>query len=186
MTSSRPLGKIWPLKVSRGAAQIGVTLVIVPESVASQLNESSGFLGPGEREYFSTLKFVRRRQSYLLGRYAAKMAVAHQVGEIDLRAIEILRGVFEQPIVHCVRSDGWCVSISHADTLAAALAFPAPVILWASISKALIQLATKRYSHSCRRRKGSGSKRRTEKIRCSWQLLFGRLRKLCRRFYVRD
>ena len=125
MTSSRPLGKIWPLKVSRGAAQIGVTLVIVPESVASQLNESSGFLGPGEREYFSTLKFVRRRQSYLLGRYAAKMAVAHQVGEIDLRAIEILRGVFEQPIVHCVRSVGWCVSISHADTLAAALAFPA-------------------------------------------------------------
>ncbi len=93
---------------------------------ASHLTEfAAEFLGPRENAYFSTLRFARRQQSYLLGRYAAKLALRDLLAEPDLRAIEIVRGVFEQPVVQCARSHRWCVSISHADSLAVVVAFPA-------------------------------------------------------------
>jgi 4'-phosphopantetheinyl transferase len=115
----------WPLTIRRGEAQLKATQVIVFDDPASHLIEfAAEFLGPTENAYFSTLRFARRQQSYLLGRYAAKLALRDLLGEPDLRAIEIVRGVFEQPIVHCARSHRWCVTISHADSLAVALAFP--------------------------------------------------------------
>jgi 4'-phosphopantetheinyl transferase len=116
----------WPLTIRRGEAQLKATQVIVFDDPASHLIEfAAEFLGPTENAYFSTLRFARRQQSYLLGRYAAKLALRDLLGEPDLQAIEIARGVFEQPIVHCARSHRWCVTISHADSLAVALAFPA-------------------------------------------------------------
>ncbi len=100
--------------------------VIVFDDPASHLTEfAAEFLGPRENAYFSTLRFARRQQSYLLGRYAAKLALRDLLAEPDLRAIEIVRGVFEQPVVQCARSHRWCVSISHADSLAVVVAFPA-------------------------------------------------------------
>jgi phosphopantetheinyl transferase len=115
-----------PLTIGRGELQLKATQVIVFHDPASHLVEfAAEFLGPTENAYFSTLRFARRQQSYLLGRYAAKLALRDLLEEPDLRAIEIVRGVFEQPIVHYARSHRWCVSISHADSLAVALAFPA-------------------------------------------------------------
>ena len=116
----------WPLTIRRGEAQHKATQVIVFDEPASHLVEfAAEFLGSTENAYFSTLRFARRQQSYLLGRYAAKLALRDLLGESDLRAIEIERGVFGQPIVQCARSRRWCVSISHAGSLAVALAFPA-------------------------------------------------------------
>jgi 4'-phosphopantetheinyl transferase len=90
------------------------------------LNEVAGkLLGPVEAAYFSNLGFERRQKSYLLGRYAAKIALSEVILESDLKSIQIVKGIFEQPIVQCERSAGWAVTISHAGSIAVGLAYPA-------------------------------------------------------------
>lgn len=83
------------------------------------------FLAPPEEAYFSGLRFLRRQQSFLLGRYAAKLALQSALLEHDLKAIEIGRGVFEQPLVSCLSAKIPSVTISHCNEIAVALAFPA-------------------------------------------------------------
>ncbi|MCB9294040.1 MAG: 4'-phosphopantetheinyl transferase superfamily protein [Lewinellaceae bacterium] len=80
-------------------------------------------LHPEERAYFETLKFDRRKTSYLLGRMAAKHAVAELMGEADLRSIWIDTGVFRFPVVKYAGGQNIQVSISHCGTLGVALAF---------------------------------------------------------------
>ena len=79
-------------------------------------------LHPEERAYFETLKFDRRKTSYLLGRMAAKHAVAELMGEADLRSIWIDTGVFRFPVVKYAGGQNIQVSISHCGTLGVALA----------------------------------------------------------------
>jgi hypothetical protein len=90
----------WTLTIRRDEAQLKAMQVIVFYDRASHLVEFAGeFLGPTENAYFSTPPFARGQQSYLLGRYAAKLAFRDLLKEPDLRAIEIVRSVFELPIV---------------------------------------------------------------------------------------
>lgn len=77
-----------------------------------------------ERRYFESLHFERRRISYLLGRFAAKNAVAGLVDETDFIKLGIVPGVFNQPVVHQPTSEVVGVSISHSGDVACALAFP--------------------------------------------------------------
>jgi phosphopantetheinyl transferase (holo-ACP synthase) len=93
--------------------------VLVCENDVSCLNElAAESLESSERLYFSTLRYERRQMSYLLGRYAAKLALTQAFSEPHLRniekqlgrllfflLIEIARGVFEQPVVQCSRCD---------------------------------------------------------------------------------
>lgn len=76
-----------------------------------------------ELAYYSTLKFEKRKRSYLVGRYAAKRAVAALIGERNLKSILIGRGVFNQPIVTHGQGRNIQVSISHCDERGAAVAF---------------------------------------------------------------
>jgi 4'-phosphopantetheinyl transferase len=116
----------WPLTIHRGDDKLPAGLVVAFDSEGCHISElAADFLGPAEQAYFSTLRSVRRQRSYLLGRYAAKLALRDLLHESNLRAIEITRGVFDQPIARCARTQGWGVTISHADALAVALAFPA-------------------------------------------------------------
>jgi 4'-phosphopantetheinyl transferase len=120
-----PRAVSWPLTIQRGEAQLSAALAVVIDDQCLVLNElARELLGPTEFAYFSTLPFGRRRQGYLLGRYAAKLALRDLLQESDLRIIEIARGVFDQPIVLFAQKQGWSVTISHADSLAFALAFP--------------------------------------------------------------
>lgn len=77
-----------------------------------------------EAAYYKTLKFEKRKRDYLIGRYAAKQAVAALLQERDLRSILIKHGVFNQPIVSCGDKHNIQVSITHCDELGAAVAFP--------------------------------------------------------------
>jgi len=78
-----------------------------------------------EVTYYQDLKHEVRRKSYVLGRYAAKRAVAGLSGVSDLSTIEIKKGILEQPVVYLPNAkDSYGVSISHVDNLAAALSFP--------------------------------------------------------------
>jgi len=119
-----PRAASWPLTIRRGEAQLSAALAIVFDDQSLVLNELDELLGPTEFAYFSTLPFGRRRRGYLLGRYAAKLALRDLLQESDFRIIEIARGVFEQPIVLFARKQGRGVTISHTDSLAFVLAFP--------------------------------------------------------------
>lgn len=114
------------LNIRRGDAHLDAVLAIVLGNDVVSLNEvAAQVLGPIEREYFSSLRFERRQKSYLDGRYAAKLALREAISEPDLRSIQIVKGVFEQPIVRCERNAGWAVTLSHAESLAIGLAYPA-------------------------------------------------------------
>lgn len=86
--------------------------------------ETVKYLHPQEQKYYETLKFKKRVKSYLLGRYAAKLAVGAITGEEKLERILIQQGIFNQPIVTYPAMQNIQVSITHSDDLAAAVAFP--------------------------------------------------------------
>ena len=113
-----------PITLHRSNLQLAATLVVALGDNAWSLMDLTGeIFGKAEAVYLSTLQFERRRKSYVLGRYAAKMALGNVLAESDLRTIEIERGVFEQPVVRYPRDDQWDVTISHTEFLAAALTF---------------------------------------------------------------
>lgn len=80
-----------------------------------------GCLHPAEELYYAQLKADKRRESYLMGRLAAKQAVSELTGVADLRSICIESGIFGFPVVRCANVQ---VSISHCDEAAVAIAFP--------------------------------------------------------------
>jgi len=115
---------LYSLDFRREEKRFRGALVLVFDDRAFSVNELAGeILGPIEAAYFATLRFAPRQRSYLLGRYAAKLGLSKVLPELDLRAIEITRGVFEQPVVQ--GRAGFSVTISHTGSLAGALAYPA-------------------------------------------------------------
>lgn len=86
---------------------------------------AADFLHPEERAGLAVLKIERRRSSYLLGRYAAKSALAGCIGpEFDANGTLIVSGIFSQPVVQARTARPWGVGISHSDGLACGLAYP--------------------------------------------------------------
>lgn len=86
---------------------------------------SAEFLHPGEMRFLAGLPAARRRHSYLLGRYAAKRALAAVLPDLAPAIIEIVPGVLDQPVVRHGAREPVDVSISHCDSMACAVAFPA-------------------------------------------------------------
>lgn len=82
-------------------------------------------LHPNEAAYFHRLPSERRRSGFLLGRYAAKAALAAHWRGAEFAKINIAFGVFKNPVVCFPAEESWAVSITHTDALAGALAFPA-------------------------------------------------------------
>jgi 4'-phosphopantetheinyl transferase len=115
-----------PLELRREDRQLKGRLVFVFGDQAYSIDElADEVLGAQEAAYFATLRHEIRQNSYLLGRYAAKLALSELFSEPDLQAIEVVRGVFEQPIVQYARNSGYGVTISHAGPVAVALGYPA-------------------------------------------------------------
>lgn len=76
-----------------------------------------------EQKYFKTVKFKKRIKSFLLGRYAAKLAISSLTGEKSLSEIYVQSGIFTQPIV-IAKTGNIQVSISHCNNIGLAIAFP--------------------------------------------------------------
>lgn len=89
-----------------------------------QLARRLALLHPVEQAYYNGLKFDKRKLSYLLGRQAAKTAVALLAGVEDLSSFYIGAGVFQFPVVKELPLRNIQVSISHCEQTGIALAFP--------------------------------------------------------------
>jgi 4'-phosphopantetheinyl transferase EntD len=61
----------------------------------------------------------------LLGRHAAKETLREHLNEPDISKINITAGIFQHPVILYPMADPWQVSISHCDSVACAIAFPA-------------------------------------------------------------
>jgi phosphopantetheinyl transferase len=102
----------------------GAALCFFSLPASHPFEELADVLHPRETAYYHTLKSEKRKRSYLVGRYAAKKAVAAFVQETDPRRILIQQGIFNQPIATCEDARNVQVSITHCDGLGAAIAFP--------------------------------------------------------------
>lgn len=83
-------------------------------------------LTEAEQADFAAFGFERRKRSWLLGRYAAKRAAAAYLG-IDpeaLHRLEVVRGVFGQPLLRFAHCDAPRLGISHTSGWAVGLAHP--------------------------------------------------------------
>jgi 4'-phosphopantetheinyl transferase EntD len=66
-----------------------------------------------------------RYNEFVHSRYIAKKAVQQLMPEIPMGNIQVLKGVFEQPVLEVSNCSAvYDVSVSHKDTIAAALVFP--------------------------------------------------------------
>lgn len=102
----------------------------------SQLVDNlDAYLHLDEIDYLKTLKYEQRIRSYLLGRYAAKKAVAALLDDNHLTKIQIKNGVFNQPVILHDSPKRIQVSLTHSNDLAAAIAFPEIMILGIDIEK---------------------------------------------------
>jgi 4'-phosphopantetheinyl transferase len=121
-----PAGSIQVFPLTREGQQIDTVFGFVfTREYPALVQCIAEFLASPEAAYFAALHFLRRQQSFLLGRYAAKLALQYALQAPDLKAIEIGRGVFEQPVVSHLSAKTPGVTISHCSEIAVALAFPA-------------------------------------------------------------
>jgi 4'-phosphopantetheinyl transferase len=118
-------GQVESLALPHPAGSISVSVASVPltgfEALKARRQE---FLSPQELAYFDGRKFERKQRSYLSGRHAAKLALAHFVPGSRPCEIDIYPGVFDQPLVRMPSGEVPGITITHCDDLAMALAFP--------------------------------------------------------------
>ncbi|MBW4080574.1 4'-phosphopantetheinyl transferase superfamily protein [Paenibacillus sp. S150] len=82
------------------------------------------YLSKAEKDQYYSFKYPRRRNSYILGKLAAKMAVAGE--HDDLAGIQVDHGILCQPIV-AGRTRG--ITITHCDDLGAAIDYDPRLLL---------------------------------------------------------
>lgn len=113
-----------PLRLIRTEGSHGAILCLTRMGHAELLAEQQlrPFLHPAECARLEGMASLRR-QSYLIGRYCAKQALAHQMAMGDLQRILIEPGVFGQPLVRAPTTNVSRISISHSADYGCALAF---------------------------------------------------------------
>lgn len=113
------------LTLQRGAESRPACFAVVDEAeLQARFATPDSFLSASESTYFGALRFPQKKQEFLLGRLAAKMALGALLGEPDWRRFDIRSGVFGQPLVHHPCVECIEVTVSHSKGLAVALAYP--------------------------------------------------------------
>lgn len=123
MINSAAKTYIEPIMLQRAEENLQAVLCFCSFPAFLPFDDLAEALHPREEAYYKELVVEKRRRNYLIGRYAAKQAVAAFVREKDLRRIAIQPGVFNQPVVRHGTQCNVQVSISHCDDFGAALAF---------------------------------------------------------------
>ena len=93
---------------------------LLPFSAAPEL-----MLSAAELAQYAHLRFAQKRQAFMLGRLAAKIALGAMLEESVWPNISIRAGVFGQPLLTHPRALGVDVTVSHSNGMAVAVAFPA-------------------------------------------------------------
>ena len=114
------------LALTRGGEEVRAFLACAPASWARAVERRRGeVLHESELRTHEGMRFEKRRDEFLLGRFAAKVALGRYLGERDWTAIEVFPGIFQQPLVRHAGTDLAAVCITHSGGAAVAAAFPA-------------------------------------------------------------
>ncbi|WP_232629555.1 4'-phosphopantetheinyl transferase family protein [Methylobacterium sp. Leaf118] len=119
-----PLVRQLPLALTApsGAGRAGLALAAAPLGWLDA--HRAGILHPDEEALLTDRLHARRRHGLLVGRYAAKRALAVLHPDRDPRGFAIRPGVLEQPVLSAEGLGNLGVSLSHAGPVAVAIAFP--------------------------------------------------------------
>lgn len=112
-----------PLIIWRNQEKYTAYLAIVSADFAVLQAQETQILHELERTVYAQYKTDKRKHSFLLGRYSAKLALKEPLAMETLAKIHIENGVFQHPVVKNNATD-FRVSISHGDKLGASLAYP--------------------------------------------------------------
>ncbi|MEA9415798.1 4'-phosphopantetheinyl transferase family protein [Flavobacterium sp. PL02] len=78
-----------------------------------------------EITYLNSLKFDKRKSSYLLGRISAKSALSKIIPDkIAMNSFKVGFGVFQFPVIEHLPYSGFQVSITHCDAIGISMAYP--------------------------------------------------------------
>lgn len=89
-----------------------------------ELSCHTEMLHTNEKLHYNLFENDRKKESYLLGRLSAKHAVINCIGKINPDSICIENGVFQFPVIKCVKVQNIQVSIAHCDGIGISIAFP--------------------------------------------------------------
>ena len=112
------------LKIQHGERKIPVSLAIV-QATSTIDPQACTVLHPAEIQRASALTATLRRQSYLLGRLAAKTALADIHPANSPETYTITAGHLGQPLIDLPGANQTRISIAHTSQYGAALAYPA-------------------------------------------------------------
>lgn len=111
------------LCIQRSDDTLPIVISIVDDSFEFLKEIRYSFLHIAELAFFDTLKFSKIQSSYLLGRYAAKMALNVFKEDVILTETRIGSGVFQQPVLYLKEAGNIQLSISHTTERAIAVVF---------------------------------------------------------------
>lgn len=113
------------LDLIRNDSRYKANLVAAPLNIYNNVVDGiNNILHPAEIGHFKKLKYMKRKLSYFMGRYAAKKAVSTFLSGDKLKDIEIISTILGNPVVRCAKDIVPSVSISHNNNYAVALAYP--------------------------------------------------------------
>ncbi|MHC1683108.1 MAG: 4'-phosphopantetheinyl transferase superfamily protein [Clostridiaceae bacterium] len=88
-----------------------------------------------ELDYFKTIKYQWRKESFLLGRYTSKKLISDLTGENNLKNIIIKNGIFNQPTLIYKKLNNMNISISHCNNFGLAVAYNDQIFIGVDIEK---------------------------------------------------
>jgi 4'-phosphopantetheinyl transferase len=88
-------------------------------------SKSKQWLHPEEMAYYQSSLAEKRKKSFLLGRVCAKTSYLQASPQKDPSKINIRTGIFKDPVLQNQSATQWQIGITHSNTAAAALVFPA-------------------------------------------------------------
>ncbi|MGS2738238.1 4'-phosphopantetheinyl transferase family protein [Sinomicrobium sp. M5D2P17] len=110
--------------LQRADGAFPAAIAMVNNSLAVLKETRHSFLHNNELNFFDTLKFPKVQHSYLLGRYAAKMALGVFMENSVLTDLRIDSGIFQQPVLYLAEGGNVQLSISHTTEMGFAVVFP--------------------------------------------------------------
>ncbi|WP_127530139.1 4'-phosphopantetheinyl transferase family protein [Paenibacillus kobensis] len=123
MTEHEHLRYLETFEISSEEGKYNVSLYIFQCSDAVNCTLLHDALHKEERTHLARLTFDKRIHDFLLGRFAAKNALASIMQVSGYSEIGVRSGMFRQPVVTGVCLQALQTSITHCDRIGAALAF---------------------------------------------------------------
>ncbi|WP_048506545.1 4'-phosphopantetheinyl transferase family protein [Chryseobacterium angstadtii] len=111
------------LVLKRAGGIFPAAIAAAGHSLADLKEMRHSFLHEKELLFFDGLKLPKTQHSYLLGRYAAKMALKSFMEDVVVTDAWIAPGIFQQPVLYVPQGGNIQLSISHTTEVGIAVVF---------------------------------------------------------------